>query len=499
MSTSAVSGSGSILDVRGIVDQLMQVEQRPLSIARQRVGAASVAISAMAEVKALVDTAAGSAKALEDSLMLSGRSVANSDASVVKASISSSSGAAPGSYTVTSTSFAKSQRTTFAGFASSSQALFTSGSGTLSITSSSADFGFDTSPASESITLDGKSLEAIRDEINANSVLSGKIVASIVNTGDTSSGSLGFVLVLSGSKTGSTASFSASWSDAGVAYDSGSLVSGLSSALIGPTQSGTPLDQASGDASATVNGITVRSKTNTFTEAVGGVSFDILQELGVSSKATFTVSDNRSTLKERISKFAESLSSLNKRLDALTQPGSDDKKPGPLSGNSGILSLRLALSSAYNAGFIITGTSGLNQRYTWSDVGLEVQRDGSVTVRSTSLDQAIDGVTSGYGSSRRIGDEMLGGFTSAAVSSQGFSGIRAALDRFKGSTGTVQGTIDILQSNKSRLSSSVSDLENKLERTRKTLIAKYAALDSKLAGMNQLSANVRSSLANLQQ
>lgn len=499
MSTSALAGSGSVIDVRGIVDQLMQVEQRPLVVAKQRVSAATVSISAMSEVKALIDTVAASARAMEDSLMLAGRSVTSSDAATAKATVSSSSNtASPGTYTLTDASFAKTQRTTFAGFASATQALFTAGSGTLDISSSSTEFGFASLPVAESIILDNKSLTTIRDEINSNAVLSGKIVASIVNTGDVSVGQLGYVLVLNGAKSGSSATFTATWNDVGTAYDSGSLVSGLSSAISSPSQAGTPLDQVADDASAKVNGILVKSKSNTFSEAIGGVSFDLLQQLSGTSSATLIVSDNRATLKERIKKFAEDLSSLNRRVDVLTKPGSENEKAGPLSGNSGVLSIRLALSSAYNAGFMITGSTGTNRRYTWSDLGLEVQRDGSITVRSGDLDQAIDGETTGYGSTRRIGDEMLGGFTTASVTAQSFSGVRAALDRFKGSTGSVQGTIDILQSNKGRLSSNVTDLESRLERTRKGLIAKYAALDSKLASMSQLSANMRSSLSSLQ-
>jgi len=96
MSTSALTGSGSVIDVRGIVDKLMQIESKPLTAARQRVGAVNVSISAMSEVKALVDKVASSAKAMEDSLMLAGRSVASSDAALVKASVSNPVLSSPG-------------------------------------------------------------------------------------------------------------------------------------------------------------------------------------------------------------------------------------------------------------------------------------------------------------------------------------------------------------------------------------------------------------------
>jgi flagellar hook-associated protein 2 len=210
------------------------------------------------------------------------------------------------------------------------------------------------------------------------------------------------------------------------------------------------------------------------------VSFDTLKS---SSSATVTVSDNRATLKERIRTFATDLSALNKKLVELTKPKSETEKAGPLAGNSEFLSLAIALRSKYFEGFTISQGSGSGRTYRWSDLGLELQRDGSVSIRESDLGKAIDGSTQPASVVVRIGEEMLSGFTSSVRS-------------FLANT-SLQGSIDVLQTNRTKLSTSVSDIENRLERTRKNLIAKYAALDSKLASMSQLGVNVRSSLAGL--
>jgi flagellar capping protein FliD len=194
-------------------------------------------------------------------------------------------------------------------------------------------------------------------------------------------------------------------------------------------------------------------------------------------------------LKERLKTFAADLTALNQGLAKLAKPGSKDEKGGPLAGNSGITGLSMALSTAYSSGFRITGASGANNIYRWADLGLEVNRDGSVAIRQADLDKAVDGITSGYGSNREIGKEMLGGFTST---------IRSVLESFRGAAGTIQGSIEVLQTNRSRLGTNVTELESRVERSRKTLIAKYAALDAKLAGMTQLSSRVQSSLRGLQ-
>jgi len=493
MSTSSVGGSGSIIDVQGVVNQLMQIEARPLTIAKQRVSSVDTSISAMSQVKSLVDAAASSAAALEDSLTLTGRSVSNSDSGLLKATVANSSLASPGAYTVSNTQLARSQRTAFAGFATSS-ATFGSGFGTLTIDSVSTEYGaldpISGKSIEKSIVLAGKSLESIRDEINASPQLTGKITASIVNTGDAS---LGYVLVLNGAKSGSTAAFTATWDDAqdtdGDGADDdildygGSLVPGRMSAFNNPTDgSGIALNQSADDAQARVNGILLKSKSNVFSQAIPGLSFEILKTDpsipgATATTATVTVRDNRETVKERIRKFAEDMTALNQRLVAMTKPGSKDTKAGPLAGNSGILSLSSSVSSAYSSGFKITST---NTVYSWSQLGLEWNRNGSVTVREGDLSTAMDG---------DIGTAMLGGFTST---------IKATLAQFRGVSGSLQSSIDVLQTNRSRLSTNIDDLQSRLEKTRAKLISKYASLDAKLVSMNQMSANVRSSLAGLQ-
>ncbi|NBQ40751.1 MAG: hypothetical protein EBU34_13480, partial [Alphaproteobacteria bacterium] len=259
---------------------------------------------------------------------------------------------------------------------------------------------------------------------------------------------------------------------------SSTLVSGRTSAFSNPVDSSnTSLNQTADDAQAKVDGIVIKSKTNNFLEAIPGLSFEVLKTDATGVASTLTVRDNRETVKERIRKFAADMTALNQRLIAMTKPGSKDEKAGPLAGNSGILSLSSAVSGAYGTGFKITAT---NTQYSWSQVGLEWNRSGAVTVRESDLSNAVDGL---------IGTAMLGGFTSS---------IKSVLAQFRGVAGSLQASIDVLQNNRSRLSSNIDDLQSRLEKTRAKLVSKYAALDAKLVSMNQMSSNVRSSLAGLQ-
>jgi|GEM_PF-2947283 len=645
MSTSALAGSGSVIDVYAIVNQLMTIEQRPVAAAKKRVSSVDVSISAMSRLKGLVDKVGSSAKALEDQIMLSGRSVSSSDSALLRATVSNSASASPGTFAVKNTVLAKSQRTAFPSFASNaplsgtftlqnvsndfagqsvvagtSYRVVTLGSSTLaqwqaSFTqvggaeltaipgvgdtieargASTLTGGGSIVPSVVTIALTGATgtLEGLRDAFNSRADLSGKISASIVNTGqdvdtvsvaatgryrvasagnstlaqwqqyftqvgggalisipqvgDTVEAAAPGTLQGGGTVSAATSTVAsgktyqvadpgsttlAVWQasftqvdgaelsaipnvgDVLVAKTSGSItgsasffpqdkyIFALSAAKTGSTATFTAvgtagsglvvnplLGQASANATAEVNGLAVASKSNSFTEAIPGVSFDILKADVSVAGATASITDNRATLKDRLKSFAADLTALNQGLSTLTKPGSKDEQAGPLAGNSGITGLRLAISSAYSSGFTITGASGAGNAYRWADLGLEVNRDGSVTIRQSDLDKAIDGITMGYGAAREIGREMLGGFTST---------VRTALDSFRGAAGTIQGSLGVLQTNRSRLSTNVSELESKVERTRKSLFAKYAALDAKLAGLSQVSANVRSSLGRL--
>lgn len=433
----------------------MQIERKPLIAAQQKVKSVDVSISAMAQIASLLDKLSASSKALESAQMLVGRTVSTSDAAVATVNVISAAVATVGSVTLTDAQLAKSHILAFA----NQDASVPFQSGSFEVSNISSDFG---SIANQTFALTGKSLEQVRDEINT-SALAGQITASIVNT----LGASGYVLLLTGSKTGSTATFDAT------------LDGNLPSNFQNDPAPG--ISQVAANASARVNGITVASKSNSFSEAIPGVSFNLLK--ASSATTTITVTDSKPTIKERLRSVAADFTALNQKLVELSRPKSATEAAGPLAGNSAILSLALGLREKFFAGFTITGAVGNGNKYTWSNLGLELQRSGAVTVRESDLAAAIDGTTQPANAEVRIGEEMIGGFASEL---QDF--LKKA---------TLSGVTDIMKTNRARLSSSVDDIDGRLERTRKSLLAKYAALDSKLASLSQLSANVRSSLAGL--
>ena len=302
--------------------------------------------------------------------------------------------------------------------------------------------------------------------------------ADLVNTGV---GTTPWVLVLTGAQTGSSASFNVSYESAAVS-------------AFQPAQS----------AEALIGGITVKSETNVFKEAVPGVRVELLKARtmnGVTASAevgaVLTVSDNKTEITSKVNALASSFSALVQKIRTLSAPGSNTTKPGPLASNAGVLGLSSGVMSAYSLGFrlstpgVVTETDGraLGQtvdvsgvsytQLSWAQLGLELGRDGNVTLDSARLNEALSG---------KVGEAMVGGFT---------SNLKSVLDSFRGVSGSIQNVLENMKSNVNSLKSDAEKAQARIDRLRTTYTAKYAALDSKLVSMRQQSSNVQSALAGL--
>jgi flagellar hook-associated protein 2 len=483
MSTSSVSGSGTVIDVSGIVNSLMQVEQRPLGLINTKIGAANVSISAMSELKAAVDAAYSAASAIEDPIMLSAKTATVSDASVARVTVTDSAAANVGAINVAAVKLAEAQRTSLAlpNAVSADAVLAPIGSGTLEIS-----IGVESTLLSEdersighspgAIDITNKTLEEIRDQINED--FAGMIRADLVNTGY---GDEPWRLVLTGAQTGASATFSVSYEAATVA----------------------PF-QAAQSAEATVGGILVKSETNVFEEAIPGVKIELLKAQtmnGVTGSSavntTLTVGDNKAEVTTKINAFASSFSALIQKIRTLSKPGSENSKPGPLSSNSGVLSLSSSIMASYAQGFrasvagVFTESDGSligrtvtvsgvdYTQLSWAHLGLELSREGSISVNSSRLATALSG---------KVGEAIAGGFVSE---------LKTVLNSFRGVSGSMQNVLESMRNSVSNLQKDADKAQARIDRMRAMYLAKYSALDAKLVSMRQTSSNVQAALAGL--
>lgn len=149
------------------------------------------------------------------------------------------------------------------------------------------------------------------------------------------------------------------------------------------------------DAQARINGLAVTSATNTLTDNIPGVTIKLLATTTtnyglpgeVKAPLTMSISEDVTPAVKNVSDFVTAYNSLNKTLTDLTKYVAATKTAGLFQGDSSVVGLQNVLRNML--GSISTG--GPYQRL--SDVGLERQLDGSLTINTAKLSTAANNGT----------------------------------------------------------------------------------------------------------
>ena len=365
-------GIGSSLDVNSIVTQLMSTERRPLTLLQQKEAKLQSTLSAFGQVKSALATFQSSVSSLSDVKQFQVVKATPSDATVMTASATSS--AAPGNYAIEVSKLAQAQKLATAGQASTSAAI---GIGTLTFefgTSGTAPPSFATNGnGAKTITIDStnNSLAGIRDAINKADM---GVSATIVNDGGTAPNRL----VLTSKSTGAANSMKIS-----VAGDSG-----LQSLLTHD-----PADAATDKMTQTikaqnaefmVDGLPVSKASNHVTDLIEGVTLD-LTKTNVGSPTTLAVAQDTSAVVTSVTKFVTAFNAINKTLTDASSYNAATKSAAILNGDSTVRSMQSQLRGILSSA--VAGGYGEFDRL--SDVGVSLQKDGTLTLDATKLNKAL--------------------------------------------------------------------------------------------------------------
>ncbi len=453
MASVSSLGVGSGLDVSSIITQLMAIEQKPLTNLQTAAKSIQTQISEVGKIKSALSTFKDAATKLASSDFWKTTTGTSTSSAV---SIATDSGASAANYSVQVNSLAKAQTIAAPAVASSSTTL---GSGTLTIQSAASG------SLPVSITIENTdTLAGIRDKINASG--SG-VTATILNDGT------GARLIMRSNDTGLTNAFTTTVSGTGLdglTYDAGSGTGGAT------------LSQAAADASATINNLPVTSSSNTLTDVLDGVTLTLNAE--TLDPVNVTVAADTDTIKSKINEFATAYSALAALIKTDTKYDSSTKTAGVLQGDSSIVGVQNQLRSLFGS------TSGASSVYTrLSDIGLEIQQDGSVSVNSTKLDKALANlpeITKLFSNSN-LTDATQDGFAK----------------RFRVLSGAMLGIDGIMTSRSQALSDKLDRnqdaqdrMQTRLDQTQARLEKQYSALDTQMASLNSLSTYVTQQITN---
>jgi flagellar hook-associated protein 2 len=475
MATITSLGVGSGLDLNTIVTQLVALERKPLQQMQQKASDLNSKISLYGTVTSLFSSLQTASNKLTDPALWRKAAVSSGDTTVVAAV--GSDGAAAGNYAVTVQALASNQTVASATASSAASDLVGAGTLTLELGTWSADSSaFQTkaggSPLSLEITA-SDTLSSVRDKINA---AGAGVTASLIN--DTS----GVRLSVRSDSSGAANGFRLAVSDAdGSASDS----AGLSRFAYDPAAAvnGLALKQPAANAQATVNGIALESDSNDISGAITGLTLNLRKVS--STPVNITATRDRESVLGTIKSFAEAYNALASYLNQQTKYDVSAKTGGPLQGDSAATGLQAQLRSVLNTA---SGASPLFARL--SNLGLESQRDGTLTINQTKLDAAGNDL-----------DELKKAFATTDSAVPANNGFARRFSTLAGQVLDINGTLTTrtqgLQKQVSRNDQDQANLNDRVDQFQKRLVAQYTALDSNIAKLNSLSSYVTQQLAQM--
>ncbi len=463
MATITSLGIGSGLDINTIVEKLTALERRPLEQMRSDASRLQTQVSAYGRMQSLFGALQDTSNALNNNTLWS-RSTANS-ATETSLGASGGTGAAPGQYAVQIDQLAQSQTLSSTSVFASAAALV--GSGTLSLqlgvwNSDTQAFSAKAGSAVQEINVSSTdTLQSLRDKINTGN--SG-VTASIIT--DASGARLSMRSTATGAENGF--SVTALETDAG----------GLGRLAYDPAGSSTAMElkQSAANARATVNGIAVDSSSNVLSGAIEGLTLTLRQP--TTAPVSVTVSADTETVSKGIKSFAEAYNALASYIAEQTRFDPTSKSGGPLQGDGAATSLVRRMREVLNTE---SGASSTFSRL--SDVGLRLQRDGSLQVDAATLNNATANLT-----------ELKKAFVNndpLVPANNGFSRRYANL-----SSGilAVDGSLTLrtegLRKQITKNGVDQTGVNERADRFRERLVAQYTVMDGNLSKLNALSSYV---------
>lgn len=233
----------------------------------------------------------------------------------------------------------------------------------------------------------------------------------------------------------------------------------------------TPLGEEARDAVITVDGIQIRNDTNTFDEAVAGLSIEALATTDKTTKVD--ISFDQKTVQETIEQFISSYNEMVGLLNASSQKGA------VLNGNSMIRNLQASLSTQLMSGHgdSATFTSVF-------DLGVKMDNQGQLSFDSTKFNSA-----------------MKRGYSEIAPLMSGDNGLAQSLenllDNYTGSRGMTNSLKDSISRSIDSTEETLEAYENRMAKYEESLRTKFTSLDSRLAEMNAQGGYLNSVLAKM--
>ncbi len=457
-SATTFSGLATGLDTDSIVTKLMKIERMPITRLEAKKTAEADRLAAYAQFKGTIDTLKSAVSAMSLTSQVKSTSVSVSTGAPFTAT---STNASSGSYTIAVKQLAQVQKNISNGFSSQTDAVF--GTGTFTLTNGTKNTVI-------SVDSTNNSLSGLAAAINAQSTTTG-VKATIINDGTNSATAYHMVF------TGADASTTFSVASTLIADDGTTPITFAAAVPV----------QTAQQAKILVDGTEIVSNNNTLSGTISGVTLNLN---GVSEAVTGTppyktslleIKPDTSALKEKLTTF---VTSYNKVMNWIlsgypefkgsatttTDTTTPDLLGSVLRGDASINSVKNGLQSVLSS---VTKTSG--SLSVLSQLGITTNLDGTLTQNNTKLDAALQN-----------------NFDSAVSLLAGEGSVDGAMKKMNyyllnitnGSTGMYANKKKSYDQTVARINDQVLNMEPRMVKKEATLRAQYTAMEKLVSGLN---------------
>lgn len=441
---AGITTSVGTIDVQTIVSQLMAIDSRPLLASQKKLDGYNTQLSDLGKIGSALSALQSAITSLSSGSFLQAFKVSSSDTSV--AGVSTTSGGVNGTYVVNVSKLATSRQLVFDQV------------GSTKITDAQADIP--SAPDELKFTVNGKeqtvklrdkpgdkvSLQSISDKINAEGM---GVNASVVKNGDN------YKLVLASTASGTDNAFAITGTGStDTGRVDGNVMGGLSQSADAAGES-----KLAANAELTVNGVKVTSGSNKVSGAIPGVDLDLYKE---NANTTVTLNQDAAGISKNLQSFVDA---YNQVLSSIK-----DARTGSMKGNASVLSIQQQLQSVLTKS--IPGVDPVNSYAYLSQVGIAIQKDGTIKLDSTKFNDALKkdptAVKNLFGNSSNNGIAQL---------------LNKEINGLLGPTGVVESSKTSINSRISTEKASQDALTARLTARQKQYIQQYTALNSTLSKM----------------
>lgn len=448
MALASFSGLGSGIDFSKLTDSIVAERSRPISQLQSRGNQISKANDALKQLNAKLATLTESVNALTNKDLGSGRQVSSS--ATDKVIPTATAAAATGTFNVAVTRLATNLSQASRVYASANDAVLAGGA-----TTATFELRLGDAVTGTAITIDAtnNSVTGLRDAINA---ANAGVTATIVDTNGSGTQNK---LILNSTATGTAGRVQlVETSATGTATD-------IALASLNPP--GATTDFSDLNASFSVNGLALTRSSNTVSDAVTGLTFNLLS----SGSSTIKVTANTGELENRIKSFVAAYNDVQDFIASQYTKDGSGRPNGQLAGDATLRSVQTQLRTTVGSSFAENGGTLSNL----TQIGIGRDANGKLTIDNTVLSKSL---STSFTDTRALFSGA--GSTSTGLANKFHSTFKGLSDDV---TGVVKNAITGNENSIKALNKSIGDQLARISTLRQSLSRQFAAAD---AAINQL-------------